>query len=376
MHETQIPRVLTALLSRRGVEDPAAIRRKLSWDPGDLRGEILPSSGILGFDRAVEVLMGARERGETVVVHGDYDVDGMTGTAILWMCLRRAGLRAGWTLPRRDGEGYGLSDASLERCRDGEGVVGLPEGADPRARWVVSVDTGITAGPQIARARERGLGVVVTDHHLAGDGFPSQAEVVLDPYQEGCDYPNKGLCGAALAWKLGRALLEATGTDRESDPFRLLQLVALGTLADMVPLTMENSALVRLGLLELRERPLFGVAELLRNAQIPPDAVPRGQDLVFRVTPRLNSAGRLRQGEVAVRLLLAHSTDEAARWMSELEDLNHKRQQLDQRITAEAFEQVNHMLAADGTPPPAFVLSGESWHEGVSGIVSQRVAER
>lgn len=376
MHESQIPRVLTALLSHRGVEDPDTIRRKLSWDPGDLRAEILPSDGILGFSKAVEVLLGAKERGETVVVHGDYDVDGMTGTAILWMCLRRAGLRAGWTLPRRDGEGYGLSDASLERCQAGGGVFGLPEGADPTARWVVSVDTGITAGPQVARARQRGLGVIVTDHHLAGEGFPQDAEVVLDPHQEGCGYSNKGLCGAALAWKLGRALLEATGADRESDPFRLLQLVALGTLADMVPLTMENSALVRLGLLQLRERPLPGIAELLRAAQIAPDAVPRGQDLVFRVTPRLNSAGRLRQGEVAVRLLLAASAEEAGKWMSELEGLNHKRQQLDQRITAEAFDQVGHMLAPDGSSPAAFVLSGESWHEGVSGIVAQRVAER
>jgi len=134
--------------------------------------------------------------------------------------------------------------------------------------------------------------------------------------------------------------------------------------------------MVRIGLQELQARPLPGVAELLSNAQVRSDRMPRGQEVVFRVTPRLNSAGRMRQGELAIRLLLSANAEEARRWMDELEDFNHKRQQLDQRITSEAQVQALSQCDATGAPPEAFVLSGDTWHEGVSGIVAQRIAER
>lgn len=365
-----LPRPLAALLLSRGQTDEIPSRLAASLE--EWKDLLIDPSPMKGFEAAVQALLEAREKGETVVIHGDYDVDGMTGTALLHLALRRAGIACGWTLPRRDGEGYGLSDASLERCRNVEGVFGLPEGAARQASWAISVDTGITAGPQIARANERGLRTIVTDHHLPGEGFPDGAEIVIDPYQDGCPYPNKSLCGAGLAWKLGQALLLRTGKAHESDPFRLLQLVALGTLADMVPLTLENMALVRLGLRELAERPLPGIVELLRSADLS-GTVPKSTDLVFRVTPRLNSAGRLRQGEIAVQLLLASGPVEAAQGMTELEDLNHRRQQLDQRITAEAQTQTERFLLDD---PAALVLAHETWHEGVSGIVAQRVAER
>lgn len=373
-----LPGPLLEVLRHRGVPD-SELDARFSWNPTELRDRILSATGeqgIRGFDAAVAAMLSAREKGETVVVHGDYDVDGMTGTAILWLALRRSGIHCGWTLPRRDGEGYGLSDASLERCQRTEDVFGLPEDAPHEASWVVSVDTGITACAQIARAKERGLKVLLTDHHLPGEEFPVAAEVVLDPHQPDCAYPNKGLCGAALAWKLGAAVLRAVGMDSESDPERLLQLVALGTLADMVPLTLENLALVRMGLVELKERPLPGIAELLKSAQVSTNSVPKGQELVFRVTPRLNSAGRLRKGEVAVRLMLAANQDEAHRMMEGLESLNQERQALDQRITAEALTQCKHLFSDDGVAPNAFLLSGETWHEGVSGIVAQRVAEK
>lgn len=366
-----VPRPLASLLAARGQADEISAR--LSASPEDWKALLLDPSSMKGFEQAVDAMLEARERRETVVVHGDYDVDGMTATAVLHLSLRRAGIASGWTLPRRDGEGYGLSDASLERCRLVEGVFGLPEGASRPASWAISVDTGITAGPQIQRARERGLRTIVTDHHLPGECFPDLADIVIDPYQEGCPYVNKSLCGAGLAWKLGQALLERTGKAQDSDPFRLLQLVALGTLADMVPLTLENMALVRLGLRELAERPLPGIVELLKSADLAKGVAPKSTDLVFRVTPRLNSAGRLRQGESAVHLLLAAGAPEAIQGMGALEDLNHRRQQLDQRITAEASTQAEGFLVHD---PAALVLAHETWHEGVSGIVAQRIAER
>jgi len=371
VRSTGLPRALASVLIARGQFSEAAAR--LSTDSEEWKNLLLDPKPMKGFEAAVEALLEAREKGQTVVIHGDYDVDGMTGTAVLFLALRRAGLNCGWTLPRRDGEGYGLSDASLDRCHRVEGINGLPEGAPATASWVISVDTGITAGPQIHRARERGLRTIVTDHHLPGEGFPEHADIVIDPFQEGCTYPNKALCGAGLAWKLGRELLIRTGKADESDPIRLLQLVALGTLADMVPLSLENMAIVRLGLIELAERPLPGVVELLKSADLSNGTMPKSTDLVFRVTPRLNSAGRLRQGEIAVKLLLAAGSVEAIQGMAGLEELNHTRQKLDQRITAEAETQSARFLLDD---PAALVLAHESWHEGVSGIVAQRIAER
>ncbi len=370
--EDTLPSPIASLLEKRGCHGADEIRRFLSWERNDLEASLLPPDGMLGLSQAAELLCRARWNGETVVIHGDYDVDGMAGTSILYLGLQRAGFQVGWTLPRRDGEGYGLTDASLARCQAGGGVEGDLTLRDPRAKWVLSVDTGITGGPEIERATANGLGVIVTDHHIPSeDTYPTKAAAVVNPQQEGCGYANKGLCGAGVAWKLVLEVYHRLGTPEGADPTRLLQLVALATMADMVPLTAENRALVRLGWLEWSQRPLPGVKALFQVAGFQNGSVPRIGDVGFKIAPRLNSAGRMRRGEVAIRLLTSPSSEHARSLAAQLEELNHQRQALDQRITREA-----HVLAeAEDKDVPGYVLYGEDWHEGVSGIVASRVAE-
>lgn len=370
----EIPEAIVQLLAKRGCHTAEEIRQYLSWEREDLEPLLHPSSDLLNLDQAVEFLAQARWSGETVVIHGDYDVDGMTGTSILYLGLQRAGFQVGWTLPRRDGEGYGLTDASLSRCERGEGIEGDITLKDRKAKWILSVDTGITAGPEVERAAARGTRVIVTDHHLPGEGtFPTAAAAVVNPQQDGCSYPNKGLCGAGVAWKLIVALYKRLGTPEGANPNRLLQLVALATIADMVPLTAENRALVRLGLKEWAERPLPGLKALQSMAGFNHGAIVRSGDIGFKIAPRLNSAGRLRRGEVAIRLLTSSSAEHARNLSEQMEALNRERQALDQRITREAHEQAVTELK-DGSPD-GHVLHGDSWHEGVSGIVAARVAE-
>lgn len=372
----ELPAPIAALLAKRGCQTPEEIRKFLSWDLADLESALVSPNEMKGLDQAVELLSKARWSGETVVVHGDYDVDGMTGTAILYLGLQRAGFQVGWTLPRRDGEGYGLTDASLSRCERGEGIEGDITLKDRCAKWVLSVDTGITAGPEIERARERGLGVIVTDHHLPGEGtFPTAAAAVINPQQEGCPYPNKGISGAGVAWKLIQALYTRLGTPEGANPYRLLQLVAIATIADMVPLTAENRALVRLGLKEWTERPLPGLRALFQTAGFQAGTSPRLGDVSFKIAPRLNSAGRMRRGEVAIRLLTSTSAEHARSLAGQIDALNRERQALDQRITREAHEIAVQEEAEGGKVPSGHVLAGETWHEGVSGIVASRVAE-
>jgi len=372
----ELPAPIAALLAKRGCQTPEEIRKFLSWDLADLESALVSPNEMKGLDQAVELLSKARWSGETVVVHGDYDVDGMTGTAILYLGLQRAGFQVGWTLPRRDGEGYGLTDASLSRCERGEGIEGDITLKDRCAKWVLSVDTGITAGPEIERARERGLGVIVTDHHLPGEGtFPTAAAAVINPQQEGCPYPNKGISGAGVAWKLIQALYTRLGTPEGANPYRLLQLVAIATIADMVPLTAENRALVRLGLKEWTERPLPGLRALFQTAGFQAGTSPRLGDVSFKIAPRLNSAGRMRRGEVAIRLLTSTSAEHARSLAGQIDALNRERQALDQRITREAHEIAVQEEAEGGKVPSGHVLAGETWHEGVSGIVAARVAE-
>lgn len=376
LQASELPATILDLLKVRGCTTPEEIRKYLSWDPVDLEKAILPAEELKGLKEAVEILSKARWNGETVVVHGDYDVDGMTGTAILYLGLQRAGFQVGWTLPRRDGEGYGLTDASLSRCERGEGIEGDITLKDPKAKWVLSVDTGITAGPEIERARARGLGVIVTDHHLPGEGtFPTAAAAVVNPQQEGCPYPNKGISGAGVAWKLIQALYARLGTPEGANPNRLLQLVSIATIADMVPLTPENRALIRLGLKEWTERPLPGLRALFNAAGYQAGTAPRLGDIGFKIAPRLNSAGRMRRGEVAIRLLTSTSAEHARSLAGQIDALNRERQGLDQRITREAHEIAVREEAEGGRIPVGHVLAGDTWHEGVSGIVAARVAE-
>jgi single-stranded-DNA-specific exonuclease len=286
-------------------------------------------------------------------VHGDYDADGICATALAVLLLRELKADVAWHLPSRFEEGYGLNADTLTRLSD-EGF-----------HLVVTVDCGITAVAEVEHARSLGLEVVVTDHHRPADGFP--ACPVVAPLKG--DYPFTGLCGTGVVWKLAQALL---GSDH---PFleRHLDIVALATVADVVPLVDENRILVRHGLNCLRHYPTPGITALERVTKLDKKRELDCEDIGFTIGPRLNAAGRLGQAQLALELLTTDSTERAESLARYIHDLNDQRKTLERSVYKAA-----NKLAQDAGDPlsmPALVLAGRGWHSGVIGIVAGRLAE-
>src|SRR5581483_2053192 len=303
---------------------------------------------------AVETIRAAVDAGARICVHGDYDADGICATALAVLLLRELGGDVAWHLPSRFEEGYGLNGQTLTRLAE--------EGFD----LVVTVDCGITAVAEVEHARELGLDVVVTDHHRPGRTFPACPVVAT---LKG-DYPFTGLCGTGVVWKLAEALLGA------GHPFldRHLDVVALATVADVVPLLDENRAIARDGLRRLAQTSKPGLRALMRVAHVDPAAVDEST-IGFRLAPRINASGRLCRPEAALALLLTDDAGEAASLADELEGLNRERQAVEERILREAIDQIESWPDARRRRR-GYVASGESWHEGVIGIVASRLVER
>ena len=343
--ELGVSEVLAAVLVRRGYADPADARAFLEaglpeHDPfllGDMR-------------EACETIRAAVAAGTKICVHGDYDADGICATALAVLVLRELGADVTYHLPSRFEEGYGVSRQTLSRLA-GDGV-GL----------VLTVDCGITAVEEVEAAKDKGLQVVVTDHHRPGDELPSCP--VVGPYRD--DYPFGDLCGTGVVWKLGQALLGAGSAGLA----RHLDLVAVATVADVVPLLDENRGLAVAGLRQLARTQKPGLQELMRVARIDPAAVDAGA-IGFRLAPRLNAAGRLGRPEAALELLLSEAREPAA----QLEELNRDRQAVEERILREAVEEIESWPEAQRRRR-AYVVAGADWHEGVIGIVASRLVER
>jgi single-stranded-DNA-specific exonuclease len=340
--------VSASVLVRRGYGDPEAARAFLDARP------VSHDPLLLGaMDEACAAIRSAVANGRRICVHGDYDVDGICATALAVRILRRLGADADWHLPSRFDEGYGVSRETIGRlAEEGYGLV-------------ITVDCGITAADEIAEARALGLLVVVTDHHRPGDRLPDCPIVAPRP----SEYPFKDLSGTGVVYKLGQALL---GVDEslEAD----LDLVALATVADVVPLVDENRGLVAAGLRRIARSAKPGLAALMRAASVDPATVDSGA-IGFRLAPRINAAGRLGHPLPALDLLLTDDPDEARRLAGELEGLNRTRQAVEERILREALEQVASWPEALRSRR-GYVLSGEEWHQGVIGIVASRLVER
>ena len=341
---------LTAgILVRRGFTDPAEAQAFLAGDqpPHDpfLLGDM---------ELACDRIRAAIAAGKRICVHGDYDVDGISATALAVLLLRELGADVDWHLPSRFEEGYGVSRSTLARL------------ADEGCGLVVTVDCGITAVEEVAEAKARGLEVIVTDHHRAAETLPDCPIVATRP----SEYPFPELCGTGVVYKLGQALF---GVDSEL-PRRHLDLVALATIADVVPLLDENRALAIAGLRALARTQKPGLQALMRAAGVDPATVDAGA-CGFRLGPRINAAGRLGHPRAALELLLTEEKDEARRLADRLEDLNRERQAVEQRIFREAAAQVESW-PEELRARRAYVVSGEDWHEGVIGIVASRLVER
>ena len=341
---------LTAgVLVRRGFDDPATARAFLA-------GELPPHDPFLLGDMAVacERIRAAIADGRRICVHGDYDVDGISATALAVHLLRELGADVDWHLPSRFDEGYGVSAATLARL------------ADEGCGLVLTVDCGITAVDEVADARARGLEVIVTDHHRPGETLPDCPIVATRP----SDYPFPELCGTGVVYKLGQALF---GVDSDI-PKRHLDLVALATIADVVPLLDENRTMAIAGLRALARTQKPGLQALMKVAGVDPAAIDAGA-VGFRLGPRINAAGRLGHPRAALHLLLTDDAEEARLLADTLEELNHERQAVEGRIVREAIAQVEQWPEADKRRR-AYVVAGEDWHEGVIGIVASRLVER
>ncbi|HEU6446686.1 MAG TPA: single-stranded-DNA-specific exonuclease RecJ [Gaiellaceae bacterium] len=347
--ELGISETTARVLARRGYGDPATARAFLAGaDPGH-------DPRLLGdMDAACERIRAAIASKERFCVHGDYDADGICATALAVLVLRELGADVAWHLPSRFEEGYGVSGETLDRL------------AEEGCALVLTVDCGITAAAEVARAKELGLDVVVTDHHRPGDELPDCPVVATRP----SDYPFPELCGTGVVYKLGQALL---GQGAEALR-RHLDLVAIATISDVVPLLDENRHLAREGLKALARTQKPGLRALMRSAGVDPAAVDAGA-VGFRLAPRINAAGRLQHPESALRLLLTEDETEAAELARRLEELNRERQAVEDRILREAVAQVEAWPEARRRHR-GYVVAGEQWHEGVIGIVASRLVER
>jgi single-stranded-DNA-specific exonuclease len=313
---------------------------------------------MLDLEPAAELILGAVARGEPVLVQGDYDVDGITATFLLASTLEELGARVETRIPHRLKDGYGLTVESVEEAwRRG-------------CRLVLTVDCGITAVEAVARARELGMTVVVTDHHEPPAVLP-EAHAILDPLRPGCPYPFKSLAGVGVAFKLAERLLRGRGgLDRAR---RYLDVVALGTIADVVPLVGENRVLARLGLDRLNQGPRLGLKALMEVASLAGKRITSGH-VAFVLAPRINAAGRLGNAEQGLRLLLARDEDEASSIARSLEEDNLKRRSFDEKVLADAVRMVERELAYPDCS--SILLWSDAWHPGVIGIVASRLVER
>jgi single-stranded-DNA-specific exonuclease len=301
--------------------------------------------------RVVARIKTAVEGGQRITVHGDYDVDGVCSTAIAVSALRELGAVCDWLIPARLEDGYGLTEATIRRL------------AERGTELLVTVDCGIGSVAEVEVARELGIEVIVTDHHQPGEELP--ACLVLHPEVSG--YPCAELCATGVAYKLASALLGAETVTAELD------LVALATVADLVPLRGENRALVRRGLAEARLARRPGLRALMAAASVVPERLDEG-DVAFRMGPRINAAGRLYRADAAVELMLTSDEQRATEIAAELDRANHERREVEREVL-ESAERLRRELAPDLADAPGLVLAGEGWHPGVVGIVASRLVE-
>lgn len=358
-----VPPIVAQLLLARGVYEPDQARTFLDAKLTGLRDpDLLP-----GVADAAERVHAAIRDGRKITVYGDYDCDGMTGTALLVTCLKLLGGDVNYYVPNRLEEGYGLNGEALRNL------------AERGTSLVVSVDCGIASVDEAELARQIGLELIVTDHHEPGPVLPAAAAIV-HPRLPGSDYPFGGLCGAGVALKLAWAICQrASQAKRVTDAMRemllsAVGLAAIGTVADVVPLVDENRVLVKHGLVSLLRQPPLGIRALLEITGLTKKTSLGSEDIAFTIAPRLNAAGRFGQAQLAIELLTTASEQRATQLAEYIHELNGSRDSLERSIQLAATKQIKEQF--DPHSDPALVLAGRGWHPGVIGLVAGRLAEK
>ena len=358
-HQLHVPHLIARILVARGCGSLSAAYERIHCTREHILNPLDEKRPMRGMEKALDWILAARKSGGKLCIFGDYDMDGLTGTALLKRGLSEIGIDASWHLPCRFGvgSGYGLSTDIVDLM--------LSE----NVQHLLTVDTGITAVAEIAYAKSKGMNVMVIDHHEpSGDGLPA-SDVLLDPCQDDCPYPNKALCGAGVSYKFIDALLKQ---ENKGSADKYLDLVALGTLADLVEMTPENRYLTRRGLSMLLESRWPGVRALCRR-QLENAPYVGGQDVLFRIAPLMNAPGRMDKPDVALELLLCDDTSKVSSILDRLLKYNELRKKTEADISKAAVDWVEERYGSE--LPPVLVVDGESWHPGVIGIVAAKVAQ-
>lgn len=341
--------LLAKLLVARGMSDVEEVRRFLQADADQIYDPYLMD----GMREAVERIRCALDRKEWIRIYGDYDADGVSSTSLMVHLMRQLGASFDYYIPHRIHEGYGLNKNALDQAK--ESGVGL----------IITVDTGISAWPEVEYAASLGIDVIVTDHHEPPEKLPP-AYSVINPKKPGCPYPYKQLAGVGVAFKLAHALLGRL-------PQELLEMAALGTVADLMPLTDENRVLVKLGIESMRSTTNPGLSALMDAAGVDKKELSAGH-IAFSLAPRINASGRLESADDAVRLLTTNDREEADRLAFELDQLNKERQRIVEEMTAEALAMLEN--TPDLAGHKVLVVWKENWNAGVIGIVASKLLEK
>ena len=351
-NELNVSPIIAALLITRGYETVETAHRFLNPSIEHLHEPYL----LKDMEKAVKRILQAVENQEKILVWGDYDVDGTTGTVVVRKALELIGAKSGFHIPHRFTEGYGVNIPMLEKAKE-RGY-----------KLIVSVDCGIRSFEPIKWAKENGLDFIATDHHLPDKeyGLPD-AFAVVNPNQNGCEYPDKNLAGVGVAFKLAHALLRETEKEKYVRGF--LKVVAIGTIADVMNLTGENRAIVSLGLKDLPKAVNFGLKALMEVADCTNEMT--SYDIGFRIAPRINAAGRMDEARTIVDLLETTDFDEARKLAETLNSRNRERQTVQQKITDLAILETTNL--AD---KKFIVVAGEGWHRGVIGLAASRIADK
>ncbi|HCK73105.1 MAG TPA: single-stranded-DNA-specific exonuclease RecJ, partial [Planctomycetaceae bacterium] len=358
-----VPPVVAKLLVQRGITSSEDVRSFLDVKLTGLRDpEELP-----GALEAARLIYAAAKDEKRIIIYGDYDADGMTGTSIFYRCLKLIGADVGYYVPNRMEEGYGLNIEAIDRL------------ASQGAELLITVDCGIASVEEAAHAKQLGLQLVVTDHHQYGETLPD-ADVLVHPSLPDSDYPFAGLCGSAVAFKVAWSICKiASDSDKVSPRLReflltAVGIAAIGTVADVVPLLDENRVIVTHGLISLKQRPPEGLKALMRVAGSDKKQTLGSEDIGFAIGPRLNAAGRLGQAQLGVELLTTDDPDRAVSLAEYLDQLNKNRSSLERSVYLAATKQIKENYDAENDP--ALVLAGQGWHPGVIGVVAGRIAEK
>jgi single-stranded-DNA-specific exonuclease len=356
----RIQPITASVLLNRGLTDPNAAQRFLTPDLSHLHDPLL----LTGMREAVARLQSAIQAHEKILIYGDYDVDGTVSVVILKKAIEMAGGEAGFHVPHRLKEGYGMRSDVIERAA----AMGIT--------LIVSVDTGIRASEVVREARERGIDVIVTDHHLPEAELPP-ALAVLNPNRRDCRYPDKNLCGAGVAFKLVHALLATLGWPAEKLARVMksfLKLVAIATVADVVPLVGENRVIVKHGLEGLNQSKNPGLRAILELSGLMNGRSPSAREVAFQIAPRINAAGRMDDAQNVIRMFLTDDADRARELASQLHSLNQERRDTEAEIVRLVLEECTCVPVTDDQT--VLVFSGLNWHRGVVGIVASRLVER